>query len=155
MARAVARHLRSFLTARTLDTEALEPKRLSILRALPILSSDGLSSVAYGPEVGLSVLAATGAGAGALILNVPIGIAIALLRVLVTTSYRQVVRGYTTSGDSSAATMQWAASSPPLLACVDSWRHAHPEHGLTGSTTMGPAGSRRRSSAAPRSRWPM
>jgi amino acid transporter len=98
--RAMARRLRIFLTGRTLDTEALETERLSILRALPILSSDALSSVAYGPEVGLSVLAA--AGAGALILNVPIGIAIALLMVIVTTSYRQVVRGYPSGGGSYA-----------------------------------------------------
>ena len=97
---AVARHLRRFLTGRTLDTEALETERLSVLRALPILSSDALSSVAYGPEVGLSVLAA--AGAGALIFNVPIGIAIALLMVIVTTSYRQVVRGYPSGGGSYA-----------------------------------------------------
>jgi amino acid transporter len=97
---AVARRLRVFLTGRTLDTEALETERLSIRRALPILSSDALSSVAYGPEVGLSVLAA--AGAGALILNVPIGIAIALLMVIVTTSYRQVVRGYPSGGGSYA-----------------------------------------------------
>jgi amino acid transporter len=97
---AVGRRLSIFLTGRTLDSEALETERLSILRALPILSSDALSSVAYGPEVGLSVLAA--AGAGALILNVPIGIAIALLMVIVTTSYRQVVRGYPSGGGSYA-----------------------------------------------------
>ena len=97
---AMVRRLRIFLTGRTLDTEALETERLSILRALPILSSDALSSVAYGPEVGLSVLAA--AGAGALIFNLPIGIAIALLMVIVTTSYRQVVRGYPGGGGSYA-----------------------------------------------------
>jgi hypothetical protein len=54
---AVARHLWSFLTRRTLDTEALATERLSILWALPILSSDPLSSVAHGPEDGLSALA--------------------------------------------------------------------------------------------------
>jgi len=54
----LGRHVQTFLTGRPLDTEALETERLSILRALPILSSDALSSVAYGPEAGLSVLAA-------------------------------------------------------------------------------------------------
>lgn len=71
-----------------------------MLKALPILSSDALSSVAYGPEAGLAVLA--GAGAGALIWNVPIGIAIALLMLIVTASYRQVIRGYQGGGGSYA-----------------------------------------------------
>lgn len=96
----LARRARVFVTGRPLDTEALETERLSVRLALPILSSDALSSVAYGPEAGLAVLAA--AGAGALILNVPIGIAIAVLMVIVTISYRQVVRGYQRGGGSYA-----------------------------------------------------
>ncbi|MBO0705173.1 MAG: APC family permease [Candidatus Dormibacteraeota bacterium] len=93
-------HVRTFLTGRPLDTEALGSERLSIARALPILSSDALSSVAYGPEAGLTVLAA--AGAGALLLNVPLGLAIAALMVIVTTSYRQIVHGYQRGGGSYA-----------------------------------------------------
>jgi amino acid transporter len=96
----VARQIKIFFTGRPLDTEALDTERMPIWRALPILSSDALSSVAYGPEAGLAVLAT--AGAGALLVNVPIGIAIALLMVIVTTSYRQVVRGYPSGGGSYA-----------------------------------------------------
>jgi amino acid transporter len=99
LARGVER-LRTFLTGRPLDTEALGTERLSISRALPILSSDALSSVAYGPEAGLAVLAT--AGAGALLLNVPLGLGIAALMIIVTTSYRQIVRGYQQGGGSYA-----------------------------------------------------
>ena len=96
----LARSARTFLTGRPLGTEAMESERLPIRRALPILSSDSLSSVAYGPEARLAVVAA--AGAGALILNVPIGIAIAVLMIIVTSSYRQVVRSYQQGGGSYA-----------------------------------------------------
>lgn len=88
------------LLGRPLDSEKLGAERLSVLKALPILSSDPLSSVAYGPEAGLVVLA--GAGAGALIFSVPIAVAVASLMVVVTASYVQVVRGYQRGGGSYA-----------------------------------------------------
>ncbi|HVA22169.1 MAG TPA: APC family permease [Candidatus Micrarchaeia archaeon] len=96
--------LRRSLLGRPLPTQALETERLSSVRALPILSSDALSSMAYGPEAGLAILAT--AGAGALAINVPIGIAIAALMALVVTSYRQVVAGYPHGGGSYAAARQ-------------------------------------------------
>jgi amino acid transporter len=92
--------LRDLVTGRPLDTEAQDAERLPVVRALPVLSSDALSSVAYGPEAGLAVLAA--AGGAALLANVPIAIAVALLMVVVTTSYRQVVMGYQGGGGSYA-----------------------------------------------------
>ncbi len=92
--------LKAFFLGRALDTEAQETERLSILKALPILSSDALSSVAYGPEAGLTVLIV--AGSSALLWNVPIAIAIAALMIIVTVSYRQVIRGYPHGGGSYA-----------------------------------------------------
>jgi hypothetical protein len=92
--------VRTLVTGRPLDTEALGTERLSIWRALPILSSDALSPGAYGPEAGLAILAT--AGAAALIHDVPLGIGIALLMIIVTTSYRQVVQGYQEGGGSYA-----------------------------------------------------
>ncbi|MDQ6922505.1 MAG: APC family permease, partial [Candidatus Dormibacteraeota bacterium] len=73
---------------------------MSVFKALPILSSDALSSVAYGPEAALAVLAV--AGAGAFFWNVPISVAVALLMLIVTISYRQVIRGYQGGGGSYA-----------------------------------------------------
>lgn len=98
-ARAVAR-VRDALIGRPLDSEAIGSERLSIFKALPILSSDALSSVAYGPEAALTVLAA--AGAAALFWNVPIAIAVALLMLIVTISYRQIIRGHPEGGGSYA-----------------------------------------------------
>ena len=111
-----ARHVTSFLFGRPLTTGALETERVSIFRALPILSSDALSSVAYGPEAGLSVLAT--AGAGALIFNVPIGIAVAVLMIIVTSSYRQVVRGYQAGGGSYAVARANLGLVPGLVAAA-------------------------------------
>jgi amino acid transporter len=88
------------LLGRPLESEAIESERLSVLKAMPILSSDALSSVAYGPEAALAVLA--GAGAGALFWNIPIAIAVALLMLVVTISYRQVIIGYQGGGGSYA-----------------------------------------------------
>ncbi len=96
--------LRRTLLGRPLPTQALETERLSMVRALPILSSDALSSMAYGPEAGLAILAT--AGATALAINIPIGIAIAVLMALVVTSYRQVVAGHPHGGGSYAAARQ-------------------------------------------------
>ncbi len=96
----VARRIQRVLIGRPLDTEALETERLPVTRALPILASDPLSSVAYGPEAGLAVLAL--GGSAALLYNIPIGIGIAILMAVVTTSYRQVVRGYQGGGGSYA-----------------------------------------------------
>jgi amino acid transporter len=96
----LAHKFRVFFTGRPLNTEAQETERLSIPKALPLLSSDALSSVAYGPEAGLAVLAT--AGAAAFVYNIPIGLAIALLMIIVTTSYRQVVHGYQGGGGSYA-----------------------------------------------------
>ncbi len=99
VARRVQR-LRNLLVGRPLDSEAIETERLSVFKALPILSSDALSSVAYGPEAALAVLAA--AGAGALFWNVPIAVAVAVLMLIVTFSYQQVIRGHPSGGGSYA-----------------------------------------------------
>lgn len=73
-------------------------ERLTKVKALAILSSDAISSVAYGPEAALLVLSA--AGASALRFNLPIMVAIALLLAIVTFSYRQTIFAYPSGGGS-------------------------------------------------------
>jgi amino acid transporter len=92
--------VRDVLIGRPLDSEAIGTERLSVFKALPILSSDALSSVAYGPEAALAVLVV--AGTGALFWNVPIAVAVALLMLIVTFSYQQVIRGHPGGGGSYA-----------------------------------------------------
>jgi hypothetical protein len=50
----LAAQVRDALFGRPLDAEAIGSERLSVFKALPILSSDALSSVAHGPEAALS-----------------------------------------------------------------------------------------------------
>ena len=63
--------------------------RLTALEGLAALSLDALSSVAYGPEAIVIVLAA--AGTVGLGYTVPVTIAIVVLLAVLVTSYRQVI----------------------------------------------------------------
>jgi amino acid transporter len=67
-------------------------ERMRKLVALPVLSSDLLSSVAYGPEAMLGVLVL--AGSGALGLALPLAALLVLLMIAVGLSYRQTIPAY-------------------------------------------------------------
>ncbi|MEU5847551.1 APC family permease [Saccharopolyspora shandongensis] len=73
-------------------SHTLLPKRI----ALPIFSSDAMSSVAYAPEEILLVLSA--AGVSAFAVSPWIGIVVALVMITVVASYRQNVRAYPSGG---------------------------------------------------------
>lgn len=81
-----------------LATTSLVQERLSKIVALPVLSSDALSSVAYGTEAMLGVLILAGSTSYDAMLG--IGAVIALLMVIVALSYRQTIRAYPTGGGS-------------------------------------------------------
>lgn len=70
----------------------LLPKRI----ALPVFSSDAMSSVAYAPEEILLVLSV--AGVSAFAVSPWIGLVVALVMITVVASYRQNVRAYTSGG---------------------------------------------------------
>ncbi len=70
---------------------------MPVWKALPILSSDALSSVAYGTEQILIALAAVGSVA-AFAYSLPIAIAIILLITILVVSYRQVIDAYPQGG---------------------------------------------------------
>ena len=69
---------------------------ISSIEGIAALSLDALSSVAYGPEAMLVVLAT--AGAGALSKIEPITLVIVLLLVILVLSYRQVIEAYPDGG---------------------------------------------------------
>jgi amino acid transporter len=77
-------------------TGELEHTLLPKILALPVFSSDPLSSNAYATQEILLVLGA--AGAAALNLLIPIAVAVALLLATVVVSYRQTVRAYPNGG---------------------------------------------------------
>jgi amino acid transporter len=83
---------------RPLATDQAEHQLLSKRLALPVFSSDALSSVAYATEEAMLVLAL--AGVAAFTRLVPITLAIAVLFTIVIASYRQTIRAYPQGGGS-------------------------------------------------------
>src|SRR5215207_11433907 len=81
-----------------LSTAQAAHERLTKTKALAVLSSDALSSVAYATEEILQVLLL--AGIGALALSLPIGVGIVALLLIVGVSYRQTIKAYPAGGGS-------------------------------------------------------
>lgn len=88
--------LRRLIVGPPIATERSAHERVGVLGGLAVFASDGLSSVAYGPEEILLMLVA--AGAAGLQYTVPVALAIALVIGLVATSYRQTVMEYPSGG---------------------------------------------------------
>ncbi len=106
--------LRRVLVGPALRTAAVVEERMRKLVALPVLASDALSSVAYGPEAMLAVLVL--AGSAQLNLSLPIAGAIILLMLAVALGYRQVIRAYPQGGGSYMVATENLGSLPGLLA---------------------------------------
>jgi amino acid transporter len=102
------------LIGRPISSAHAAQERLTRVKALAVLSSDAISSVAYGPEAALLVLSA--AGTSALAANLPISVAIALLLAIVTFSYRQTIFGYPTGGGSYIVASDNLGRVPGLVA---------------------------------------
>ena len=99
-----------------LHSAAVLEERMRKLIALPVLSSDALSSVAYGPEAMLVVLALGGATAFGF--SVPISIAVVVLMVVVGLSYRQTIRAYPRGGGSYIVASDNLGLLPGLIAAA-------------------------------------
>ena len=108
--------LKRFFLGRAIASEKAEHQLLPKFLALPVFSSDALSSNAYATEEMMLVLVA--AGAGALGLRLPIALAIAALLAIVVTSYRQTVRAYPTGGGSYIVARENLGMIPGLLAAA-------------------------------------
>jgi amino acid transporter len=90
--------VRRALIGPPLRSTAIAEERMSRLLALPVLSPDALSSVAYGPEAMMAVLVL--AGSAELKLSLPIGAVLVVLMLAVGLGYRQVIRAYPHGGGS-------------------------------------------------------
>jgi amino acid transporter len=88
--------LKKMVFGRPLKSSEEEGEKMPIWKALPILSSDALSSVAYGTEEILLELATVGAVAFSF--SLPVAIAIILLITILIISYRQVIDAYPQGG---------------------------------------------------------
>jgi amino acid transporter len=106
--------LKRILVGRQVASSKLEHTLLPKTLALPVFSSDPLSSVAYATEEMMLVLAA--AGAGAFSLMFPIAGVIAMVLAIVITSYRQTVRAYPRGGGSYIVARDNLGTLPGLVA---------------------------------------
>ncbi|USB34553.1 APC family permease [Paenibacillus sp. YPG26] len=106
--------LKRLLIGRPMKSTEIEGEKLSKLKALAILSSDALSSVAYGTEQILIVLMA--AGFAALWYSIPISIAVLGLLAILVISYRQTIFAYPGGGGAYIVAKDNLGLSPSLLA---------------------------------------
>src|ERR671939_898275 len=97
-----------------LATAAAGHERLTKLKALAVLSSDALSSVAYATEEIMRVLLL--AGTAALTASLPIGCVLVGLLFVVGFSYRQTIRAYPSGGGSYIVAKDNLGTLPGLTA---------------------------------------
>ncbi len=108
--------LKRTLIGMPLSTVRLEHERLTKFKALAVLSSDVISSVAYATEAILLVLVAS--GSQNLWLTLFIGLAIVALLAIVTLSYRQTIPAYPNGGGSYIVAHENLGVLPGLTAAA-------------------------------------
>ena len=97
LGRALAR-VRAVLFGRPLSIHEELGQRLNVFTGLPIFASDNISSSAYATEEIMRVLIL--AGAGALVLTLPITVGLVIVLAIVVISYRQTIAAYPNGGGS-------------------------------------------------------
>jgi amino acid transporter len=108
--------LKRVVIGNRLATQMQVHERLTKVKALAVLSSDAISSVAYATEASLGILIL--AGAAALHYNPYIAGAIALLMVIVGTSYWQTIHAYPHGGGSYIVARDNLGDWPGLIAAA-------------------------------------
>jgi len=106
------------LIGEPLATAAAGHERLTKVKALAVLSSDALSSVAYATEEILKVLLL--AGSAALWTSLPIAAVIVALLAVVGFSYRQTIKAYPKGGGSYIVAKDNLGTMPGLTAGASS-----------------------------------
>jgi amino acid transporter len=106
--------LKRVVLGRPMSSGELEHTLLPKVIALPVFSSDPLSSNAYATQEALIVLATAGAAGMSLIF--PVSVAVATLLAIVVTSYRQTVKAYPTGGGAYRVSHENLGKYPGLLA---------------------------------------
>jgi len=112
----VGGYLKRLLVGRALASHKAEHQLLPKFLALPVFSSDPLSSVAYATEEMMLVLVL--AGSGALGRKIPLAAGIGALLIIVVTSYRQTVRAYPRGGGSYIVARENLGTIPGLVAAA-------------------------------------
>src|SRR5689334_8809854 len=109
--------IKRLLVGRPIPTEEQEHQLLPKAIALATFSSDAISSTAYATE---EILFVTAAGGSSLALGlahlIPISIVVAVLLVIVVTSYRQTIYAYPSGGGSYIVSRVNLGEYPSLIA---------------------------------------
>src|SRR2546421_1472109 len=108
--------IKRVLVGRRVASSKLEHTLLPKVLALPVFSSDALSSVAYATEQILVVLIAASVASAHLVM--PIAFAIAALMAIVIVSYRQTVRAYPSGGGAYIVSKDNLGTLPGLVAAA-------------------------------------
>ena len=102
------------LIGKPLKSTQLSEQRLNKTKALAILSSDALSSVAYGPEQILIVLMTV--GMAAFWYSLPIAVGVVILLAILILSYRQIIFAYPHGGGAYMVSKENLGMNPGLIA---------------------------------------
>ncbi|TCM89148.1 amino acid/polyamine/organocation transporter (APC superfamily) [Paenibacillus sp. BK033] len=105
--------IKRLLIGRPLKSTELGEQKLIKTKALAILSSDALSSVAYGPEQILLVLMTV--SAAAFWYSIPIGVGVLVLLTALILSYRQIIFAYPHGGGAYVVSKENLGVFPGLI----------------------------------------
>lgn len=106
--------IKRLLIGRPLKSNELGEQKLNKTKALAILSSDALLSVAYGPEQILIVLVTV--GAAAFWYSIPIAVGVIILLTALILSYRQIIFAYPHGGGAYVVSKSNLGVNPGLIA---------------------------------------
>src|SRR3954468_7907280 len=106
--------IKRFLIGRPLKSTELGEQKLNKTKALAILSSDALSSVAYGPEQILIVLVTL--GTVAFWYSIPLAVGVLILLTALILSYRQIIFAYPHGGGAYVVSKRNLGVNPGLIA---------------------------------------
>ncbi|HEY6317999.1 MAG TPA: APC family permease [Acidimicrobiia bacterium] len=109
--------LKRFVVGRPLATHAQDSELLPKRIALPVFSSDAVSSTAYGTEVMLTVLVPV-AGVAAFGYLVPLSLVLIGVLTLLVLSYRQTIYAYPNGGGSYIVSRENLGTNASLVACA-------------------------------------
>ncbi|MEI7754709.1 MAG: APC family permease [Actinomycetota bacterium] len=112
----MATSLKRLLIGKPLASADEQHQRLSKKIALPVFSSDAISSTAYATEEILHVFIVAGVGAAAYAKLVPISIMVVVLLTVVVVSYRQTIFAYPSGGGSYVVSRENLGEVPSLVA---------------------------------------
>ena len=112
----MALSFKRILIGKPLASADEQHQRLSKKIALPVFSSDAISSTAYATEEILHVFLVAGVGVAAYTKLVPISIMVVVLLLVVVVSYRQTIFAYPSGGGSYVVSRENLGEVPSLVA---------------------------------------